>query len=67
MKGTLQKTIESSSLACRTCLYFRGDDPDIFYCELQQVEFPALCVQYRQKGNSMDMRLEWLRGAQDEL
>lgn len=59
MKGTLQKTIESSSLACRTCLHFRGDDPDIFYCSLMREEFPTLCEQYDQGRHIGDARNDW--------
>lgn len=59
LKGTLQKTIESSSLACRTCLYFRGDDPDIFYCVHQREEFPCLCEQYDQGRKISDARNDW--------
>ncbi len=59
MKGTLQKTTESHALACQTCAAFRDDDPDIFYCELQQPEFPALCEQYRQSERIAPLRTQW--------
>lgn len=59
MKGTLQKIIESSALACLPCRFFRDDDPDIYYCELQRDEFPGLCDQYRQKAELADPRTEW--------
>jgi hypothetical protein len=59
MKGTLQKTTESHALACQTCVAFRDDDPDIFYCELQQADFPALCEQYHQSERIAPMRNEW--------
>jgi len=59
MKGTFQKTIESHALACQTCASFRDDDPDIFYCTLQQPEFPALCARYTQSERIAPMRNEW--------
>jgi len=59
MKGQLQKIIEASALACLPCLHFRDNDPDIFYCEIQQPQFPGLCEQYQQRANIADMRTEW--------
>ena len=59
MLGTLQKTTESHALACQTCAAFRDDDPDIFYCEWQQAEFPALCEQYQHSKHIAPMRTEW--------
>ena len=67
MKGTFQKTVAASALACSPCRHFCGTDPDIFYCELQQIEFPALCVQYLQNGDSTDMRLEWFKEMENGL
>lgn len=59
MKGTLQKTIDASALACQICRHFRDSDPDIFYCQLQQTEFPSLCDEYQQSGQWADARTEW--------
>jgi len=59
MKGQLQKLIESSSLACLSCRFFKDHDPDIYYCELQQEEFPGLCAQYQQRPELADHRTEW--------
>lgn len=59
MKGTVQKKIVSISLPCCTCLNFRDEDPDIFYCELQKEEFPSLCNQYQQQAQIAEMRSEW--------
>lgn len=64
MKGTFQKTVESHALACQTCASFREDDPDIFYCEWKQAEFPALCEQYQPSKHIAPMRTEW--GTPDE-
>lgn len=47
MEGRLQKKIDSSALACVTCLHFRNDHTEDFYCHIQRKEFPALCVDYR--------------------
>ena len=65
MKGQLQKVIESSALACLPCRHFRDSDPDIYYCELQRDEFPALCERYQQKSRISGQRTEW--DAPDEL
>lgn len=65
MKGTLQKTMDANALACHTCSAFRSDDPDIFYCEWQQDEFPALCDHYQQAEYLAQMRTEW--SVPDEL
>jgi len=65
MKGTLQKTTESHTLACQTCAAFRDDDPDIFYCELHRPEFPALCGQYTQSARIAPLRNDW--SVPDEL
>lgn len=46
MKGTMPKRIASHHLACRKCKSFRDDDPDIFYCERDRIEFPSLCEDY---------------------
>ena len=59
MLGTFQKTTEAHALACQTCAAFRDDDPDIYYCELQQEEFPALCEQYRQSERIAPLRTQW--------
>jgi hypothetical protein len=64
MKGTFQKTVESHALACQTCASFCEDDPDIFYCTLQQPEFPALCEQYQPTDQIAPLRTEW--GVPDE-
>ncbi len=47
MKSGLQKKIDASVLACRTCELFRDDHLEYFYCVLQKEEFPALCSDYR--------------------
>lgn len=60
LKGTFQKTTESNALACCPCRHFRDNDPDIFYCELQQPEFPALCEQYQQAEHLAQLRTEWM-------
>ena len=60
VKGTLQKTTESHALACCTCAFFRDTDPDIFYCELHQMEFPALCGKYQQTDQIAPVRTEWV-------
>ena len=65
MKGTFQKTLESHALACQTCASFRDDDPDIYYCESQQPEFPALCERYTQSERIAPLRNEW--SVPDEL
>lgn len=59
MKGTLQKAIDRCSLSCDTCLFFRGDDPDIFYCLNEKDEFPNLCADYQQSSKISDARNEW--------
>ena len=59
MKGTLQKTMDASALACQTCRHFRDDDPDLFYCAVQRAEFPALCDEYAQAEPWADARREW--------
>lgn len=56
MEGRLQRVIDSSALACRTCTHFRNDHSEYFYCFLQKVEFPALCDAYTQWA---DTRIEW--------
>ena len=60
MKGQLQKRTDASALACWTCTYFRDEDPDIFYCELQQEQFPGLCGSYHQGSKLADARTEWI-------
>ena len=59
MKGTLQKRVTSNSLSCCTCLNFRDEDLDIFYCVLQREEFPSLCNQYQQQAQIAEMRSKW--------
>ena len=49
MKGTLPKYIAACQLACRECIHFNESDPDIYYCELNQEEFPGLCEKYEGK------------------
>lgn len=60
MKGQLQKTIEASALACLPCRFFRDHDPDIYYCDFQQEEFPGLCEKYQQRPGLADPRTEWV-------
>jgi len=59
MKGSLQKKVEASSLACRGCHWFEDKDADIFYCELEREEFPALCAEYVQFKKYADVRVDW--------
>jgi len=59
LKGQLQKIIEPSALACLSCRFFRDNDPDIYYCELQHEEFPGLCAQYQKADHLAQMRTEW--------
>ena len=47
MKGILPKRIASSNLQCAKCVQFRDDDPDIYYCALDQPEFAGLCENYQ--------------------
>jgi hypothetical protein len=47
MEGRLQKKIDSSVLACVTCIHFRNDHIEDFYCYLKRKDFPALCVDYQ--------------------
>jgi hypothetical protein len=49
MKGSLQKRIMASHLACHVCAYFRDDDPDLYYCALHCDEFPGLCGSFESK------------------
>lgn len=59
MKGQLQKTIESSHLACVQCSYFREDDPDLYYCEHQREEFPNLCEKYLSRVALTNLQQKW--------
>jgi len=59
VKGQLQKRTDSSALACYSCRWFKDDDPDIFYCELQREEFPGLCDEYQKVGEWADVRTKW--------
>lgn len=34
MKGTIPKHIVSHALECSGCYFFRDDDDDIYYCDL---------------------------------
>ncbi len=49
MKGIIPKRIVSKSLSCHTCTFFRDDDEDIYYCELDKIEFPQQCKEYCSK------------------
>jgi hypothetical protein len=59
MKGTLQRTIPESHLSCQTCIYFRNDDPDIFYCLREREEFPSLCNDYCSREKIADLKNKW--------
>jgi hypothetical protein len=56
VKGTLPKSIASSHLACKECKHFNDEDGDIFYCELNNENFPALCEHYEGNVNVKDER-----------
>jgi hypothetical protein len=60
MKGTLQKTILDSHLACQPCAHFRDNDPDIFYCIQQRAEFPALCDAYQSRKPETNLQEKWV-------
>ena len=49
MKGIIPKRIVSKSLSCHTCTFFRDDDEDIYYCQLDKLEFPSHCKEYEPK------------------
>lgn len=49
MKGLIPKRIVSKSLDCHECTFFRDDDEDIYYCELDNVTFPQKCQEYLSK------------------
>lgn len=46
MNGILPKRIAAAQLQCAKCVYFRDDDPDVYYCALDRPEFAGLCDQY---------------------
>ena len=47
MKGSIPKRIAAAQLQCSKCIHFRDDDPDIYYCALDQAEFAGLCDHYQ--------------------
>lgn len=52
MKGVLPKRIAAAQLQCAKCVHFRDDDPDIYYCALDQPEFAGLCDRYEYRKSS---------------
>lgn len=52
MVGALPKRIAVTNLQCAKCIHFRDDDPDIYYCALDQPEFAGLCDQYQYRQSS---------------
>jgi len=46
MKGTIPKHSAGRVLSCQRCQFFRDDDEDIYYCELEQPEFPKMCSEF---------------------
>ena len=53
MKGVLPKYISAAHLACSKCVYFRDDDPDIYYCERERPEFAGLCEFYEYHASTI--------------
>lgn len=47
MKGILPKLISSKTIPCKTCIFFCDEDEDIYYCQLDQIEFPKKCERYQ--------------------
>lgn len=66
-KGYLPKSIASNSLACRECKWFRDDDMDIYYCELNNEHFPGLCELYEGKSQYPDERQLMMKETNDLL
>lgn len=46
MKGSYPKKLEATDLLCSVCAHFREDDPDIYYCEIHEEDFPNLCFRF---------------------
>lgn len=49
MKGIIPKRIASKTLDCHTCIFFVDEDEDIYYCQLDKLEFPSHCKEYEPK------------------
>jgi hypothetical protein len=65
--GYLPKSIASSHLACRECAQFRDDDPDLYYCELNNKHFPGLCASYECRSQYPDERQRMMQEHNDLL
>lgn len=58
MKGVFPKRIAAAQLQCAKCVQFRDDDPDIYYCALDQPEFAGLCEQYQYRKSNYSTKNE---------
>lgn len=53
MKGTLPKHLAGRSLDCHRCNFFRDEDEDIYYCELDHSEFPKQCSEFLSQDDEL--------------
>lgn len=53
MKGIIPKRIVGKTLACHSCVFFCDEDEDIYYCQLDKLEFPVKCPDYKPKEVEM--------------